>query len=70
MANSKQSSVDVSVLVLGYNNLVYLDDCFSSILAQEGPSFEVLYIDNASADVPRGASWNPTPRYSPLGISV
>ena len=50
MANSKQSSVDVSVLVLGYNNLVYLDDCFSSILAQEGPSFEVLYIDNASAD--------------------
>ncbi len=51
MASSKPApKPDVSVLVLGYNNLGYLAECLSSILAQRGAEFEVLYIDNASSD--------------------
>lgn len=41
---------DVSVLVVGMNNLQYLQDCFSSILSQKGANFEVIYIDNLSSD--------------------
>ena len=41
---------DVSVIVLGYNNRPYLEECLSSILSQKGASFEVLYVDNASTD--------------------
>ena len=41
-----------SVIVLGYNGRHYLDACISSVLDQEMPreSYEILYVDNASAD--------------------
>lgn len=41
-----------SVIVLGYNGRQYLEDCLSSLLAQDigGTAFEVLYVDNGSAD--------------------
>jgi GT2 family glycosyltransferase len=41
---------EVSVLVLGMNSLQHLGKCISSMLSQEGTSFEVIYIDNASSD--------------------
>ena len=47
---SMSSKPSVSIVVLGYNNRSYLEECFVSILAQKGPSFEVLYVDNASTD--------------------
>ncbi len=40
----------VSVVVLGYNNQPYLEEALSSILAQKGAEFEVLFVDNASSD--------------------
>ncbi len=41
-----------SVVVLGFNGLVYLEDCLSSVLDQDLPrdSYEVLYADNGSTD--------------------
>lgn len=41
-----------SVIVLGYNGRHYLEACVSSLLDQEMPreSYEILYVDNASAD--------------------
>ncbi len=40
----------VAVIVLGYNNLVYLDDCFSSLTKLDYKEYEVYYIDNNSKD--------------------
>ncbi len=40
----------VAVIVLGYNNLAYLDDCFSSLMKLDYNEYEVYYIDNNSKD--------------------
>lgn len=41
-----------SVVILGYNGLAYLEDCFTSVLDQDlpGADYEVLYVDNGSRD--------------------
>jgi N-acetylglucosaminyl-diphospho-decaprenol L-rhamnosyltransferase len=43
---------DVSVVVLGYNGLRYVDACLDALGAQvaETPPFEVVFFDNASTD--------------------
>lgn len=45
-------SVTCSVVVLGFNGLCYLEECLGSVTDQdpETPSFEILYVDNASSD--------------------
>jgi GT2 family glycosyltransferase len=42
----------VSVIVLGYNEQRFLDDCLTAVLDQDFPQdqYEVLFIDNGSAD--------------------
>jgi len=40
----------VAVLVLGYNDIEYLNDLFSNILKQKYDNFSVTFIDNASSD--------------------
>ena len=40
----------VSVLVLNYNGIKYLDDCFKSLEKLSYPNYEVVLIDNASND--------------------
>src|SRR5437868_13532539 len=40
----------VSVIVLNYNGLRFLDDALTTLLAQEYPEFEVILVDNASKD--------------------
>lgn len=40
----------VSILILNYNGLEYVDRCLSSVLRTNYPSFEVIFIDNASTD--------------------
>ncbi len=40
----------VSVLVLNYNGLKFLDDCFNSLLAATYPNAEIIMIDNLSTD--------------------
>lgn len=40
----------VSIIVLGYNHRFCLAACFESILQQEYPAIETIYVDNASSD--------------------
>jgi GT2 family glycosyltransferase len=42
----------VSVIVLGFNEKRYLDDCLTSVLDQDYPrdQYEVLFVDNGSSD--------------------
>ncbi len=40
----------ISVIVLTWNGLHYLEDCLSSLLAQDYPAFEVIVVDNGSTD--------------------
>lgn len=42
--------LDVSVVVVSYNTAALLRQCLRSILADPGPSREVLVVDNASTD--------------------
>lgn len=41
----------VSVVILGWNGLEYVDECLSSVLDQDfGRPYEVLFVDNGSTD--------------------
>ncbi len=40
----------VSVVILSYNNLIYIKDCIDSILEQEYPKIELIISDDASKD--------------------
>ncbi len=41
---------DVSVIVLNWNGKQYLETCLSSLLKQNYPSFEIIFVDNGSTD--------------------
>ncbi|MGA9049722.1 MAG: glycosyltransferase family 2 protein [Dehalococcoidia bacterium] len=43
-------SIKVSVVVVNYNGLQYLDACLNSILKQDFSDYEVIFVDNASID--------------------
>jgi hypothetical protein len=48
MASKK---IDLSIIIVNYNGLQYLDDCVSSIeLKCIGLSYEVIFVDNKSTD--------------------
>lgn len=40
----------VSVIVVGYNSLEWLEDCFSSLAAQTHKPLEIIFVDNGSND--------------------
>ena len=40
----------ISVIIVNYNTADHLARCLPTILTQQGPSFEILVVDNASAD--------------------
>ncbi len=40
----------ISVIIVNYNTADHLARCLPSVLAQQGPSFEILVVDNASQD--------------------
>jgi len=40
----------VSVIILNYNGLRFLKECLTSVLKTNYPSFEIVFIDNASQD--------------------
>jgi GT2 family glycosyltransferase len=40
----------VSVVIVNYNGLHYIDACISSILNQKFTNYEVIFVDNASTD--------------------
>jgi len=40
----------VSVIIVNYNGMVYLDECLSSLLAQTHPAIEIIFVDNGSSD--------------------
>jgi GT2 family glycosyltransferase len=52
MAPNKPKKPSVSVVVLGYNEKRYLENCLSAVLDQDYPHdhYEVLFVDNASND--------------------
>jgi GT2 family glycosyltransferase len=41
---------DISVVIVTYNSAECITACVQSVLAQTGPSFEVIVVDNASKD--------------------
>jgi len=41
----------VSVLVLSYNNLQYINECLNSILEQSYPYIEIIISDDFSSDL-------------------
>lgn len=41
---------NLSVIIVNYNTADHLARCLPSLLAQQGPSFEILIVDNASHD--------------------
>jgi hypothetical protein len=43
-------AVDISVIIVTYNSADCIAACVESVLAQTGASFEVIVVDNASAD--------------------
>src|SRR3989344_3735637 len=40
----------VAFIIVGWNNLKLLDDCFQSIKRQTYENIEIFYVDNASDD--------------------
>jgi hypothetical protein len=52
MANNRSNKPRVSVVVLGFNEKRYLENCLSAVLDQDFPreQYEVLFVDNASSD--------------------
>lgn len=40
----------ISVIVVNYNGLPYIDKCLTSILNQDYKNYEVIFVDNASTD--------------------
>ena len=40
----------VSVIILNYNGMKYIEQCLSSVFLTNYPSLEVLLVDNASKD--------------------
>jgi GT2 family glycosyltransferase len=46
----QSSKTKVSVIIVNYNGLSYLETCLRSVLAQNFPYFEVILVDNKSSD--------------------
>lgn len=46
----EQSFVDLTIIIVSWNVREHLDRCLQSSLGQPGVSYEVLVVDNASAD--------------------
>lgn len=40
----------ISIIIVNYNTADHLIRCIPSVLAQKGPSFEIIVVDNASSD--------------------
>ncbi|HKP95114.1 MAG TPA: glycosyltransferase family 2 protein [Fibrobacteria bacterium] len=40
----------ISILIVNYNGLAHVEECFASIFAQTYPRFEVVMVDNGSRD--------------------
>ncbi len=45
-----QSSMKASIIILVWNGMSYLEACLNAVLAQDYPNFEVIVVDNGSAD--------------------
>ena len=43
--------MDVSVIIVNHNGMVFVDTCLKSILNSVYPDFEVIFVDNGSTDV-------------------
>ncbi len=40
----------VSVIIVNYNGMMYLDECISSLMMQTYPAIEIIFVDNDSSD--------------------
>ncbi len=45
-----ESLPKVSVIIVNYNGLDYLEPCLTSVLAQDYPNYQVVMVDNGSTD--------------------
>ena len=46
----QSSKTKVSVIIVNYNGISYIETCLRSVLAQHLPDFEVILVDNKSSD--------------------
>jgi GT2 family glycosyltransferase len=46
----EKQSPRISVIIVNYNGLSYIDTCLSSVLQQDYANYEVIFVDNASMD--------------------
>ena len=65
----------VTVVVVNYNGGAFLSRCLRSMLAQSGPSFEVVVVDNGSSDgsleaLPGDVTLDPRLRVVALGENL
>jgi GT2 family glycosyltransferase len=49
-AGENSSPFFISVIIVNYNGLPYLERLFASLAAQTCPTFEIIFVDNASTD--------------------
>lgn len=40
----------VSIIILNYNGMKFVEACLSSVLNSDYPNFEVIFVDNSSSD--------------------
>ena len=40
----------ISIIILNYNGLVFIEKCLKSVFASDYPNFEVIFVDNGSTD--------------------
>lgn len=47
---SEISQPSVSIIILNYNGMKFVEPCLSSVLNSDYPNFEVIFVDNSSSD--------------------
>jgi hypothetical protein len=64
------SPPSVSVIILNYNGMGYVDECLRSVLRTDYTNFEVIFVDNASTDGSLDLVEHRWRRDSPVRLSV
>lgn len=50
MRDTNRQRPSVSIVIINYNGLRWLDNCLHAVFSQDYPDFEVIVVDNASQD--------------------
>ena len=48
--DSPKKTILVSIIIVNYNGIKFIESCLNSVLNSDYPNFEVIFVDNASTD--------------------